>query len=171
MKKAFYLVFICIFSGLLVAGNPVSVPISHPVYRFIDRMETLGTIENLCDGVKPLDRERISIILGHINEKKADLTKIDQHLLENYLLDFRYEINRDQAYDAIENGRNWYSPLAGFGTFKRELKRFLERRQPEEENHTILWEDSVNSFYFDFIADYTFDRRSDDVSRSKQSET
>jgi len=170
MRKLFFFVVVCTLYGLLFAGNPVSVPIDHPVYRFIDRMETLGIIGNLRDGVKPFDRERISEILMQLREKKSELTEIDQQRLDNYLLDFRYEIDRSQTYDALESEHGWYSPLAGFSTFKKEFQRFLERRQPEEENHAVLWEDSLNSFYFDFIADYTFDRRSDGVSRSKQSE-
>jgi hypothetical protein len=171
MKNLLCCALICIFCGLLAAGNPVSVPIDHPIYRFLDRMETLGFIGNLRDGIKPLDRERISNFLKQIRIKRTELTEVDRQRLDNFLLDFRYEIDRSETYEALEGERNWHSPLAGLRTFKKELNRFLEQRHPEEENHVILWEDSLNSFYFDFIADYTFDRRSDDVSRSKQSET
>ena len=40
----------------LFAGNPISVPLGHPVYHFLDRMETLGILDNLLDGIKPFDR-------------------------------------------------------------------------------------------------------------------
>jgi hypothetical protein len=164
-----FLMLCCL--GVIYAGNPVSVPIDHPVYRFLDRMETMGVLDNLRDAVQPFDRQRISRLLIELDDKRTSLTKIDKQRLDNYLLDFRYDINKSERYAPLDGEKNWYSPLNGFKTFRTDLNRFLKRNQPEEENHVVLWEDSLNSFYFDFIANYTFDRRSDDVSRSRQSET
>ena len=36
----------------VVASNPTSIPISHPVYTYLERMEALGYAENLLDGIR-----------------------------------------------------------------------------------------------------------------------
>ncbi len=82
------------FCGYALAGNPTSVPLTDPVYAFLDRMETAGVVGNLVDGVKPLNRERISKYLLQIDQHRDLLTGIDRNLLDNYLLDYRFEIDR-----------------------------------------------------------------------------
>jgi hypothetical protein len=36
----------------LNAKNPTSIPISHPVYTYLERIEALGYAENLLDGIR-----------------------------------------------------------------------------------------------------------------------
>ncbi len=156
---------------ILWADNPGRVPIHHPVYSFLDRMETLGIVANMRDAVKPFGRGRISKLLTRINSKREKLTNIDLNRLDNFLLDFRFEINRLQKYKYTSETSNWYSPLSNLKQFKSDFNRFFQQNQPEEENHVVLWEDSTNSFYFDFIQDFTYDRRDDDVYRTNNAQT
>ena len=55
----------------------------------------------------------------------------------------------------------------GWKRIKKDFTRFFAQNQPEENNYLFLWEDSTNSFYAEFIYDFTYDQRSDDVSRNK----
>lgn len=156
---------------LLQAGNPVSVPIDHRIYTFLDRMESLGIVNNLVDGVKPLDRSYIAEILQVIEEKRDRLTHIDRNLLDNFLLDFRYDINRKEPYHLFESNRNWYTPFASINRFKSDVLRLLSRNNPEEENHVVAWEDGTNSFYFDYIMQLEYGSRSDYADRFLQNGT
>ena len=160
---------------LLVVGlrgdNPVSVPLGHPVYAFLDRMETLGVLPNLMDGVRPLPRSTIARWLMQIDRNRFLLTRIDRERLDNFLLDFRWEIDPGTRYPELPEDRNWYSPLSSWGQFKKDLRRFLKRNQPEEEFHTLVWEDSSGSFYLDLIQDLTYDRRSDGKIRMLNMQT
>lgn len=173
MRYRFILILLLVSSDphRLYADSPGSVPINHPVYSFLDRMETLGLIDNIRDAVKPLSRGRVSSILTAINAKRDELTVIDRDRLDSFLLDFRFEINRLQKYEYLLESSNWYSPFASMKQFKSDFKRFFKRNQPEEENHVVLWEDSTNSFYFDFIQDFVYDRRDDDVYRTRNAQT
>ena len=171
MKQFFSLFLFLIFIHQLYAGNPVSVPLDKPVYRFLDRMETLGILDNMRDGVRPLDRERISQLLLEIDASRDLLTGIDRHRLDNYLLDFRYEIDYTQKYAGVKEGRNWYTPFASWNQFKTDFKRLFAQNQPEEDNHLYLYEDSTTSFYFDLTLGFNYDTRSDEVSRRNQYET
>ncbi len=170
-SKTYFLLLFFLGCEILFAGNPVSVPINHPVYAFIDRMETLGILENIRDGVKPFDRGRMSTILVSVNSKRQQLTPIDQNRLDNFLADFRFEIDRQRRYEHLTEERDWYSPVSSFQQLKTDFRRFFQKNQPEEKNHIFLWEDSTNSFTVDFIQDFTFDRRSDDIHRSSNSQT
>ena len=151
MKRVITLFLFLCSLNIVFAGNPVSVPIGDPVYRFLDRMETLGILDNLRDGIKPFDRERISRLLVKVDSSKTQLSPIDRRRLDNYLLDFRYETNRTQKYAGIKDESNWYTPFSSWNQIKTDFSRFFQQNQPEEDNHLYLWEDSTRSFYVDLI--------------------
>ncbi|MCB0284584.1 MAG: hypothetical protein KDF60_18520, partial [Calditrichaeota bacterium] len=146
--------------------NPVSVPITNPVYDYLERMETLDIVTDLLDGVRPYSRSRVAEVLVKINEKRDQLTFIDRRKLDEFLLDFRFEINPAEKHALIPDNITWYSTLASWESFKSDFHRVLDRSYPEEENHVLMWEDSLNTFYFDFEQSLTFDSRSDGVSRN-----
>jgi hypothetical protein len=170
-RLAILLVITAVKVNLLWGGNPVSVPLDHRIYAFLDRMESLGMVDKLVDGIKPLDRAYVAGILIKINHKRDRLSAIDQHHLDNFLLDFRYEIDRSTRYHLLPEARNWYTPFLSFKQFKSDLKRFFSQKQPEEENHVILWEDSSNSFYMDYILQISYDRHSGNNDRFLESGT
>ncbi len=156
MKQLFPAILFILSIGLAFASNPVSVPLGDPIYRFLDRMETIGIIDNLRDGVKPFERGRISQLLIQVNELRTQLSPIDRQRLDNYLLDFRYEIDYSQKYAVKNADRNWYTPFSSWGQFKTDFSRFFQQNQPEEDNHLYLWEDSTRSFYFDLLLGFNY---------------
>ncbi len=167
MKKIIQPLISLFFAVLLTAGNPVNVPLGHPVYHFLDRIESMGVLDNVLDGVKPFDRSHVAELLQQIDQNREKLTSIDREKLDNLLLDFRYEIDPEQKYANQPSGQDWYSPFDGWQRIKTDFFRVFAQNQPEEENHLFLWEDGGNSFYFDFIYDITMDSRSDEVRRNK----
>lgn len=167
MKNYSIFLIILAITVPLMADNPVNVPLSNPVYHFLDRMETLGILDNILDGVKPFDRGHVAGLLVEVNEHREGLTNIDKENLDNYMLDFRFEIDPSKKYRQIEGEKSWYSPFSSFKQVKNDLYRFFARHQPEEQNHVFLWEDSTNSFYFDFAYDITYDQKNDNINRSK----
>ena len=167
MKRIINLLIIFVFLTRGLAENPTSVPINHPVYHFLDRMETLGILDNILDGVKPFGRGHIADLLKETDKQRNLLTAIDREILDNLLLDFRFETDPDKKYARLEGDETIYSPFGSFKNLTGDFFRFFARHQPEEQNHLFLWEDSTNSFYLDFIYDLTYDQRSDNVSRSK----
>jgi hypothetical protein len=167
MKNLIAFLIIILSMTSLAAEHPVSVPLTNPVYHFLDRMETLGILDNILDGVKPFSRGHVAELLININKQRQELTGIDRDVLDNFMLDFRFEINPSQKYKQIETEKNWYSPFSGFDRIAKDFLRLFARHQPEEENHVFLWEDSTNSFYFDFDYAMTYDQRNRQISRSK----
>lgn len=164
-KRWFALLLIFAVSGLR-AGNPNSVPIGHPVYQFLDRMETLGLISDLLDGIKPFSREKVGTYLRQLAGRQDELTSIDRRRLRDFLLDFRWETDRSQKYAQLPAGQDWYSILASPANFKKDFLRFFKQNHPEEENHVFLWEGATDNFYFDYEQGITYEHRSDDQYRS-----
>ena len=114
------LIFI-LLSSLLVpawAGNPTSVPLNNPVYDFLERMETLGFVHNMFNGIKPFDRTEVANYLKEIATHRNQLTSIDRRKLDDFLLDFRWEIDRTKRYYLLPKEQNWYSILASWQNFK-----------------------------------------------------
>jgi Capsule assembly protein Wzi len=163
---------ILLFLAFLAAGqnifaqNPASVPLNHPVYGFLERMETLGEVENLLDGVKPYSRARVAVFLQKLYARSESLTSIDKRKLDDFLLDFRFEISKEKKHALIPTNKSWYSTLAGWQNFKNDFWRVLDQKYPEEENHVAMWEEGADNFYFDYEQLFTFDGRSDKLSRN-----
>jgi hypothetical protein len=150
----------------VAASNPTSIPISHPVYTYLERMEALGYAENLLDGIRPYSRAKVADILVELDNKRDQLTPIDREKLDEFLLDFRYEIRPDEKYYRTPENQNWYSILGSISNIKSDVWRFFQRNQPEEENHIIIWEKEGNSFYMDYEQGLDYEKRSDAVYRS-----
>ena len=150
----------------VLAQNPTSVPISHPIYAYLERMETLGYVQNLLDGIRPYSRAKVAEFLLKLDAQRDQLTPIDREKLDNFLLDFRYEIQPDKKNALVPEGQNWYSIFASVSNFKSDVYRFFKRKHPEEENHVVLWEKNGNSFYMDYEQGLDYETRSDNKYRS-----
>jgi len=164
--KLLLLLLIIVLTFPLFASNPVSVPVSDPVYYYLERMETLGIVTNLLDGIRPFSRGRVAELLVAINDHRSELTHIDRRRLDDYLLDYRYEISRSQKYVRIHEEETWYTPFRSWTGFKKDFACFFMQNHPEEQNYVFIWESGGNNFYFNYGQDFTYEERSDSVHRS-----
>ena len=151
---------------LLPAQYPVSIPLSHPVYSFLDRLETLGVITNAHNAVRPLTRGQMARLLKEAEQNAEQLTAIDRQLLAQFLADFRRELYPKRHYPHLFPQKSYYSPLLRLAQLKKDFRRLLKRATPEEENHLFVWEDSVYAFYLDFQLQMGYQQRSDGLWRS-----
>ena len=77
IKYCVVFIFYCEFLITPVfATNPTSIPISHPIYPYLERMEALGHVENLLDGIRPYSRVKVAGILAELDKKRDKLTSI-----------------------------------------------------------------------------------------------
>ena len=152
--------------AMLLFGAPSSVPLSDPVYPFLERMETLGFLSHVHDGIKPFSRDEISGYLKKLAPYKAQLTAIDRERLDDLLLDYRRELQPRERYHLMPADQNWYSVLSSWAYFKSDFLRYFQRNHPEEEDHVVSYETADETFYMDYEQGLTCERRSDDVYRS-----
>ncbi len=162
----FFIVLIFALNVRLTAGNPTSVPLHDPVYHFLERMETMGFVQHVFNGIKPFNRRQVADYLKQIARHRQDLTSIDRRRLDDYLLDYRWELDPGRRNALVPKGKNWYSPLSSWQNFKRDFRRFFRRQYPEEQNHVLLWETDSSNFYLDYQQGADYERRNDGVYRS-----
>ena len=60
----------------------VNVPLSHWVYRFLDRLETRGIFNDISTKSYPLSRTDVAEILADINKHKTELSKTESAIFE-----------------------------------------------------------------------------------------
>ncbi len=162
--QTFILMFLFIAQALWAA--PTSVPLSDPVYSFLERMETLGYLSNVHDGIKPFSRNTVSAHLQKLIAQRDKLTPIDRQRLDDLLLDYRRELQPQARYHLIPEDQNWYSVLGSWDNFTSDFARYFRRNQPEEEDHVVTYETANETFYADYEQGLTYEHRSDDVYRS-----
>jgi len=86
-----------LFSSLSVANaQVVDVPLNHPSYRFIDRMEAKGLVRQVRNGTKPISRLKMAQILLEIEENasSSSLTRIEREQLQWLKSQFKCELER-----------------------------------------------------------------------------
>jgi hypothetical protein len=164
--QAIFWALLLFISTLTGGANYGSTPVGDPIYPYLERMESLGYLEHLLSGIKPFHRSKIAKFLKILKSKEDQLTKIDREMLYNYLLDYRYEIDDGQKYHKMDNEDNWYSPISSLKRIEYNFFDFFTRRNIEEQNYVAMWEDGVNSFYFNYERSFSYEKRSDDLYRT-----
>lgn len=161
---AFSLLLNIFFFKFLLA-SPTSVELSDPIYPFLDRMETLGFLSEVQDGIKPFTRFKIAFFLEQLQPQMDQLTHIDRRRLQDFLMDYRRELEPRRSYHRVEQGKDWYSVLGSWDNFKTDFSRYFQQEHPQEEDHVFLFEQNGDDFYFDYEQALTYESRSDDVYR------
>jgi hypothetical protein len=69
-----------------------NVPVYHPVYIFLKRMEVRGIIEKYHDAVLPLGRKEVGRFLVEIKSSSSKLTDAEHGFLEKYMREFQFDI-------------------------------------------------------------------------------
>ena len=95
-KYAFFVIlsffFLCVVSGISQAQVEL-VPASNKIYDFLDRMLVNGIISNYSSSIAPISRREIAGLLEEINNKKTKISKTDKNFLEEYLVEYEYDLN------------------------------------------------------------------------------
>ncbi|MGE5350556.1 MAG: hypothetical protein ACM3P0_00630 [Acidobacteriota bacterium] len=136
-KIAFILIlFLLAFSSSAFAQAEY-VPYNHPVYEFLERMNTLKFVSGFNDFERPTTRRNIARFLKEVLPFKTRLDHSDQNLLQDFQNEFEFEIS-----GTLKNTQS----LISDSTFS-----FLYQGQ----KHIYSFADSGKaSVFFDFLADY-----------------
>jgi hypothetical protein len=97
MKRTFLILpLLLILLPAIVSGQSYNVPVDHPSYDFIERMETKGIVKKLFDETRPLSRgDMAKTLLQVMKALEADdkrITKVDEEELEWFQREFWNEL-------------------------------------------------------------------------------
>ena len=77
----------------IVSAQIGYVEVTNPIYNFLDRMNSLHIIENYNSFEIPKTRIEISKFLKKINIEKNELNSIDQLTLNDFLIEFEFDLS------------------------------------------------------------------------------
>ncbi|MCF8240270.1 MAG: hypothetical protein K9J16_02715 [Melioribacteraceae bacterium] len=136
MKK--YLLIYFFLSGFIFAQVGY-VESDNTVYRFLNRMENLGIIENYNSFEIPKTRNEISKFLKIIIDKKSELDAIDLKILTDYLTEFELEL-----FGTTEKSSSLSSDIS------------IESLLSEKEKYLYYYNDSTFNFFANFVGEGTY---------------
>ena len=96
-----------------IAGSQLHVSIYDPIYIYLDRLATQGVIPTYMNGTLPLTRDYISEMLLELGQQRDQLSNIDQEILDEYLADYRYEL-QDEPYFKLDDQKSTYHPFSSW---------------------------------------------------------
>jgi hypothetical protein len=93
--------FIAIFIVLTLCSydavtQPVYMPTTHEVYKFLKRMEAKGRIEGYRDAVLPLSRERIADFLLKLDNVSFEMTDLELEMFDFLKMEFAFEMSHSK---------------------------------------------------------------------------
>ena len=128
MKKLFTLLIIIIISMIFfVSKSEAQVELvqpNHPVYDFLQRMQTLKIIFDYNKANIPISRENVAVYLKTVVAAKNKITSVDREILKDYEIEFEYDM-----YGTLKNA----APL-----FKEGFKNiFSNNSYDSQANRTV----------------------------------
>ena len=130
--RAIILVLFCFLSLNAFAQIEMTAP-SHPVYDFLRKMQLRGLITQYNPANIPISRGKIASYLKKIIENEKSLNNLDKKFLEDYKIEFYYEI-----YGTLEKSNSLFGDNPDKSLFK-----------DSKQNYLYAYADSNASFFID----------------------
>lgn len=112
---------IALLFPFLLTAQSVYLNATHPVYRYLDKMEAKQVITGYRDAVKPLSRQQIAHLLVRIDTTSAPLTPVEQEEQFFFKEEFFLELLNIGYENIIEERWNLYQYRSGTGNFNIDL--------------------------------------------------
>ena len=87
-----------VLSTGFILGSNLHVDIDNPIYDYLDRLATKGVLPYYQNNTLSLKREYVANMLIKLNNQRDKLSRVDQKLLDEYLVDYRYELTDMQYF-------------------------------------------------------------------------
>lgn len=138
--KYFFLLLFFISITKLSWSQVELVPISNPVYDFMERMFTTKIIDSYSSSMGPVSRRETANILKEVVAKKNKLSKTDKLLLDYYSTEFEYDM-----YGTIKKSSNFFSKKGVGELFSNKKQKYLY--SSVDSNVTFFW-DGIGSLRY-----------------------
>jgi len=96
------LVFIFVFITSALYSQIGYVNVEHPVYDFLERMQSYQIIDNYDPFELPLSRKDVVNFIKTIDDKRNDLSRIDSDILNDLIVEFKFDIDfKTDTYQSL----------------------------------------------------------------------
>ncbi len=96
------------------------VPVSHPVYDYLKKMQLKGLINDYNSGNIPISRKEVGEYLTIINDHQNKLAGIDKQFLDDYKVEFENDISGE-----VKNQESLLSDFSIDKIFKDKKQKYL----------------------------------------------
>lgn len=110
-----------------------SVPLSNPLYDYLDRMFTNKIISEYSTSMAPISRREAARFLLEIDSKRKKITKTDRALLDYYKVEFEYDI-----YGTTKNSSSFFSKQGVGELFSNKKQKYLYHTN--DSNVSFFWD-------------------------------
>jgi len=148
MGKFKYLIaLLFVFSVSQAAFSQVElVPLSNPVYDFLDRMFTNKVIDDYSSSMGPISRRETGNLLKDITAKKNKLSKTDKLLLDYYTTEFEYDM-----FGTLKKSSDFFSKKGVGELFNNKKQKYLYSNT--DSNVTFFWDGIASIRYMGLDGD------------------
>lgn len=129
-----------------VSAQAENVPVAHPVYNFLKRMEMKGIIGKYHDAILPLSRRQIAEFLITVRQVEEQLTTVERNTLADLFVEFQFDI--------FKSSDNYHSL---FDSPETTVSRTAAEFFSEKEKFLYAYTDTIASLFVDGLL--TFDAR------------
>jgi hypothetical protein len=132
LRYALFVLFFILFSK--VSSSQVElIPLTNPVYDFLDRMFTNKIITDYSYSMSPVSRREAANMLKEIDLKRKKISKTDRDLLDYYLTEFEYD-----TYGTMKKTSNFFSKKGVGELFSNKKQKYLY--STADSNVSFFWD-------------------------------
>ena len=139
-KFKYFFLLIFIITVKISYSQIELVPLSNPVYSYLDRMFTDKVIDSYSASMGPISRREAANILKEITAKKNKLSKTDKILLDYYTTEFEYDM-----YGTLSKSSNFFSKKGVGELFNNKKQKYLY--SITDSNVSFFW-DGIGSIRY-----------------------
>ncbi len=121
MKKI--LVIVCLLSISIFAQDDY-IPVGHPIYNFLERMEALHIIKGYNSFELPKPRKEIAKYLKEVIKNKKELNNVDSKMLKDFETEFEFAL-----YGTLNNTQALFNGT-GYDLFSQKNKYVYSYNKP-----------------------------------------
>jgi hypothetical protein len=138
-KYCFLLLFVLLLTKTSVSQVEL-VPLTNPIYSYLDRMFTNKIITGYSTSMAPISRREAANLLMEIDTKRKKISKTDRTLLDYYKVEFEYDM-----YGTIKNSSSFFSKKGVGELFSNKKQKYLYNTA-----------DSSVSFFWDALGELRY---------------
>lgn len=91
MRRFAFLIFSLLLALASAYSQAENVPVGHPVYDFLKRLDVRGVVRGYDDVILPLSRRACADLLMMADSARASLSGVERGWLDDFLSEFRFE--------------------------------------------------------------------------------
>jgi hypothetical protein len=142
---------ICLLLGhVQLYASQIHVLLDDPIYAYLDKCATQGLLPGFLNDTRPLTRTDLAKRLLELLGQREQLSGIDRQILDEYVADYRPELQKLQRNFQIPEGNQAYLFFSSTDNFRTGLHELFTYRDKREKQHLFIYEGEKDSVWIDW---------------------